>query len=95
MPPRPKEGISQQEYLLRLRAAIDTALNYPSEINRNTATGFAVRYPKALRSSHVRSNLGAKRWTWLNLHGVYPIGEATEINDQPAMKGTYTPELRT
>lgn len=94
MPPRPSEGRSQREIALLLRYAIDNAIAYPTERNINSAIALASQYPQALRSSHVRHNLGDQRWRWLNEYGVYPVGEPVEISGSPAIKGTIEPEIK-
>lgn len=93
MPPRPMEGMSQVEVLLRLRYAIDTAIKYPTQTNIDAAVGFASRHPQALRSSHLQHNLGVRRWQWLNEYGVYPVGEPVEVAGSIGIKGTITPEV--
>lgn len=93
MPPEPAEGMPQREILLRLRAAIDTAITYPTWPNINAATTFASEHPRALRSSHVRNNLGRFRWEWLNQRGIYPVGEPIEIAGAAAVKATITPDI--
>ena len=45
----------------------------------------ALDHPLALRSSHLRANLGDRRWKWLNDHGVYPAGAAANIAGMPAV----------
>ena len=93
MPPRPAEGMVQAEVLLRLRYAIDTAIKYPQQPNVEAAIAFANEYPQALRSSHLRHNLGSRRWQWLNEHGVYAVGEPVEMAGSIGIKGTITPEV--
>ena len=78
---------------MRLRYAIDTAIAYPSQANIDSAIAYVDRYPKAIRSTHMRHNLGQKRWDWLNDHGAYPAGSATEVAGMPAIKGTIEPEV--
>lgn len=95
MPPRPAEGMAQAEVLLRLRYAIDTAIRYPTQRNQDAAVSFANQYPQALRSSHLRHNLGRRRWDWLANHGVYPVGEAVELAGSSGIKGTATPDITT
>jgi hypothetical protein len=85
--------MAQAEVLLRLRYAIDTAIKYPTEPNVAAATGFATRYPRALRSTHLQANLGVRRWKWLNDHGVYPVGEPLEVAGNVGIKGTITPDI--
>lgn len=68
---RPIEALPQGMFLLLLRAAVDTAIRHPDEINERRATELARSQPVALRSSHLRHNLGQRRWAWLNEHGVY------------------------
>jgi hypothetical protein len=63
--------LAQAEILLLLRAAIDTAMRHPGRINEETALDIARSYPRALRSSRLRRQLGQRRWLWLNDHGVY------------------------
>lgn len=72
MPARPAEAVSQAEVVLLLRAAIDTAIAYPSVATVQSATNLAGSYPKALASAHVRHNLGQRRWQWLAEHGIKP-----------------------
>ena len=93
MPPRPAEGMVQAEVLLRLRYAIDTARKYPTQPNIDAAIRFANEYPRALRSSHLRHNLGAARWAWLNDYGIYPVGESVEVAGSFGIKGTITPDV--
>lgn len=91
MPPRPSEHLAQRNFVFHLRFAIDTARKYPSKRNREEAVALAQSQPQALRSSHVRHNLGASRWDWLASHGVYPVGEGGEI--EGSVKGTITPDV--
>lgn len=91
---QPIESMPQPELLLRLRAAIDTAIKQPSQSNVDKAIKLAVDHPRAMRSSHVSRNLGVRRWEWLSEHGVMVVGEATEIAGTPAFKGTITPEIK-
>lgn len=70
MPPRPAEGMTQAEVLYNLRFAIETAIAYPTDIRITAALELARAYPRALRSSHVRHNLGQRRWKWLTEHGI-------------------------
>lgn len=93
MPPRPAEGMAQAEVLLRLRYAIDTAIKYPAQANVENAISFATSHPKALNSSHLRHNLGQRRWGWLNERGIYPIGEPVEVAGVIGIKGTITPDV--
>ncbi len=71
MPPKPAERMSQTELLQRLRYAIDTAIAYPSTKNVEAATSLALDHPRALQSSHLTHNLGTRRWTWLEQHGIH------------------------
>jgi hypothetical protein len=89
--PTPLEEFGQRDFVNRLRFAIDTARKYPSKRNREEAIALAQSQPRALRSSHVRHNLGATRWSWLASHGVYPVGEAGEA--EGTFKGTITPDV--
>ena len=91
MPVQPQETWGQADFVNRLRFAIDTARKYPSKRNREEATALAKSQPIALRSAHVRHNLGKTRWEWLALHGVYPVGEGGEI--EGSFKGTITPTV--
>jgi len=93
MPPRPTEALAQKTFLLHLRFAIDIARNYPTGRNREEAIAMAQSQPRALRSSHVRHNLGEARWEWLALHGVYPVGEGGEV--EGSIKGTVSPDITT
>lgn len=93
MPPRPAEAVAQAEFANRLRFAIDTARKYPSQRNREEAVALAQSQPRALRSSHVRHNLGATRWEWLTTHGVVPVGEEGLI--EGSFKGTASPDITT
>lgn len=88
------EGATQQEVVLVVRAAIDTAIAYPTAANDRNAVKVAMAYPKALRSVHVRDHLGQTRWDWLHKHGVFPVMEQTEIADLDAVKATITPTIR-
>lgn len=72
MSPARIEDRPQEEVLLLLRAAIDTAINAPSPGNTDAALALATRYPRALAGGKLRLNLGRERWDWLNEHGVYP-----------------------
>jgi len=79
MAPARIEDKPQEEVLLLLRGAIDTAMKHPSDPNKNAAIALAVRYPKALSGGKLRLNLGKERWDWLRQHGVYPAyGGVTE-----------------
>jgi len=89
----PLEEFAQRDFVNRLRFAIDTARKYPSKRNREGAIALAQSQPRALRSSHVVHNLGKTRWDWLAMHGVYPVGEAGEI--EGSFKGTITPDITT
>lgn len=91
---KPYESLPQQELLYRLRAAIDTAVQYPSPKNVERAVRLAVEHPRGMRSSHVSHNLGVRRWEWLAANGVTIVGESVEIADSPAFKATITPEVR-
>ena len=76
-----------------VRYAIDTARKYPSQDTIDSAIRLALDHPNALRSGHLRHNLGVQRWRWLEERGIYPVGEQTEIAGSPAIKGTITPEV--
>lgn len=91
MPPRPAERLKQQEFVLRLRYAIDTARQYPTQRSREDALTLARSQPMALRSSHARHNLGMRRMEWLATNGVYPVGEEGSI--EGSFKATITPEV--
>lgn len=93
MPGQSLEALGQANFALALRYAIDTARKYPSQRNRSEAIALAQSQPVALRSKHVRHNLGKTRWEWLELHGVYPVGEAGEI--EGSFKGTASPDITT
>jgi hypothetical protein len=93
MPAGPREAEAQATFANHLRYAIDTARKYPTTRNRQEAIAMAKGQPLALRSSHVRHNLGKSRWEWLATHGVYPIGEEGEI--EGSFKATITPEIKT
>ncbi len=67
--PQPIEGVSQAEVLLLLRAAIDTAIRYPTKPNETVALAIAEHHPRAMRSAHLIHNLGQRRWAWLEEHG--------------------------
>lgn len=73
MTPARIEDKPQEEVLLLLRAAIDTAISQPRPENINRAIEVATRYPRALSSGKLQSNLGTERWAWLNEHGIYPV----------------------
>ncbi len=88
--PTPSEGMPQAEVVLRLRAAIDTAIRFPHEGNVQTALGLAQSYPKAMRSAHVQHNLGQRRWDWLTEHGYYAALDPSETDDR--VQGTVSPE---
>lgn len=88
---KPAEDLAQRNFVLRLRFAIDTAVKYPSKRNREEAVALAQSQPAALRSAHVRHNLGKARWNWLSMHGVYAVGEGGEI--EGSIKGTITPDV--
>lgn len=91
MPPRSSEALAQKTFLLHLRYAIDNARRFPFRRNEDEAVALARSQPMALRSSHVRHNLGASRWDWLAARGVYPVGEGGEI--EGSVKGTITPDI--
>jgi len=95
MPPRPVEGRTQQEVLHLLKYAIDTAIKYPGKGTIASARELVEQYPIAMRSSHLRHNLGDRRWDWINRQGLYPAGSAHEIVGQPAIKGTAEPDITT
>lgn len=94
MPRPPIEGEPQHDVLLRLRYLIDIARRHPTFEGTNRAIAYASEHPRALRSGHLRHNLGAARWQWLAEHDIYPLGEPTEIAGSPAVKGTITPEVK-
>ena len=77
--------MTQAMVLLRLRYAIDTAIKYPRQTTIESARKMALDHPLALRSSHLRANLGDRRWKWLNDHGINPAGGTTNIADMPAV----------
>ena len=77
--------MAQALVLLRLKYAIDTAIKYPRQTTIESARKMALDHPLALRSSHLRANLGDRRWKWLNDHGVYPAGAAANIAGMPAV----------
>lgn len=91
---RPDEHVSQRQAVLMMRAAIDTAIAHPHQPNIDVALSLAAKLPKAMRSGLMRRELGKGRWSWLESQGYYPVGEATEIADQPAFKGTASPDVR-
>jgi hypothetical protein len=91
MPPRPQEREAQRYFVLQLRARIDLARKYPSTRNVREAVEYAQGQPLALRSSHVRHNLGSARWSWLADHGIAPVGEPGEADG--SFKATITPEV--
>jgi len=93
MPAQPVEGRTQHEALRLLKHAIDTALKYPGRATIATAREIVEQYPVAIRSSHFRHNLGARRWTWLSDQGLDPAGSSADIAGMPAMKGTIEPEV--
>lgn len=72
MAPARIEDKSQEEVLLLLRAAIDSAVNSPGPGTTNRALDLATRYPRALSGGKMRANLGDERWEWLNEHGIHP-----------------------
>ena len=90
MPSRPAEALAQREFAHRLRFAIDTARKYPSQRNRREAVALAISQPAALRSSHVRHNLGATRWDWLTMHGVTAIGDTGPLEGE--FQATISPD---
>ena len=94
MPKQPVESMPQKELLLRLRAAIDTATQYPTQEHTDKAVKLAVDHPRGMRSSHVSHNLGVSRWEWLSGHGYVQVGEPTEIAGNQAFKGTIEPEVK-
>ena len=94
MPKTPEESMPQQEFVLRLRAAIDTAIKFPTEPNIDKARGLAYEHPIAMRSSHVSHNLGVRRWEWLGERNITFVGEPVDIAGTPAFKGTITPEVK-
>lgn len=67
------EDKSQEEVLLLMRAAIDTAITSPGPETTNSALELATRYPRALAGGKLRANLGQERWDWLAEHGIYPM----------------------
>lgn len=93
MASRPTEDEGQVAVKLRLRYLIDTARSYPSQANIDRAIAYAVAHPYALRSSHLRHNLGKARWTWLAEYGVYFPGEPLTVAGIDGIKGTITPEV--
>jgi hypothetical protein len=72
MTPAKIENKSQEEVLLLLRAAIDTAIKSPTETNVNAAITMANKYPRALSGGKLRHNLGKRRWDWLGEYGITP-----------------------
>ena len=87
---QPTEGMPQTEVVLRLRAAIDTAIRFPSPNNVNAALAIAKAYPRAMRSAHVNHNLGQRRWEWLTENGFYPALDASDEDDR--VQGTISPD---
>jgi hypothetical protein len=83
MPPRAKEGRTQQEVLHLLRYRIDTAIAHPSKPGTAAVLEMVAAHPHAMRSLHVRRNLGQRRWAWLNEHGIYEV------------RGDITPDITT
>jgi len=73
MTPAQIEDKSQEEVLLLMRAAIDTAMTTPTETNTNAALTLATKYPRALSGGKMRANLGQARWDWLHEYGFYPV----------------------
>lgn len=90
MPPTPQEEYAQRNFAYQLRFAIDTARKYPTKRNVEEAVALARSQPAALRSRHVSHNLGKTRLDWLATYGVYPVGEAGEV--EGTFKATITPE---
>jgi len=88
------EALPQRDFLLLLRAAIDTAIKHPTQSNIDKARQMAYAQPRAMRSAHVSRNLGATRWDWLTDHQVTIIGEEVEVAGTPARKMTITPEVK-
>lgn len=72
MSPARIEDKPQEEVLLLLRGAIDTAINSPGPGTTNRAIELATRYPRALSGGKLRANLGVRRWEWLAEHGISP-----------------------
>ena len=92
----PAEDMTQRELLLRLRYAIDTAIQYPKQPNIDSAIQLAVSHPRGLRSGHLKHNLGSRRWSWLNAHSIYPIDEQAEIAGSIGIKAVITtPDITT
>ena len=94
MPKTPDESMTQKEFCLRLRAAIDIARKYPTDLNVSKAQKLAYGHPKAMRSAHVSHNLGVTRWEWLDQHGVTIVGEEVKVAGLDARKMTITPEVK-
>ena len=88
--PQPAEGMPQTEVVLRLRAAIDTAIRFPNPNTVASALAIAQAYPKAMRSAHINHNLGLSRWQWLNDHGFYAALDPSEEADR--VQGTINPD---
>ncbi len=93
MPRQRLETLSQAEFTLRLRYAIDNARTYPTTANIAAARTLARSQPIALRGAHCRYNLGGRRWEWLAGQGIWPLGEEGEV--EGSFKATITPELTT
>jgi len=88
--PQPAEGMPQTEVVLRLRAAIDTAIRFPNPNNVESALAITRLYPVAMRSTHLRHNLGQARWDWLTDHGYYAALDPSSEDDR--VQGTITPD---
>lgn len=69
--------MTQTEVLYHLRFVIETAIRYPTDERTKAALEFARDHPRALRSAHIRHNLGQRRWDWLTEHGITVEENAT------------------
>ena len=88
--PQSTEGRPQAEVVLLLRSAIDTAIRFPHEANVQRALNYARTYPVAMRSAHIRHNLGQRRWDWLTEHGYYAALDPSEEDER--VQGTIKPD---
>jgi hypothetical protein len=93
--------LGQHSLAVRLRTSIDLACrtnvpNYVISSATRRARQLALDNPRNLQSKHVRHNIGARRWQWLEERGLTveknkKLEEIAAKRGEVAVKGTITP----
>lgn len=91
MSPARLDEAAQKEVVSDLRDLIDNAIR--REEGADAALSFARRFSSILATPYASHNLGTRRWSWLNDHGFYAVGEPVEIEGVNAVKATIKPEV--